>query len=160
MIRALAAAVFVYLAVPSAYLQDQKPNFTGTWTLDVAKSDFGPTPLPDAMTLVIRHQDPEVSIASSVKNQSTDSTGDVTFTIDAKEHAGKMRVNAVDHDAQLTGMWDGKALVLVSRFEVNGGSLELTDTLTLAEDGKVLSFVRAARTPGGTFVAKTSFNKR
>ena len=48
----LAAACFAFAATA----QNSKPNFSGTWELDTAKSDFGPLPAPEKQTRVIEHQ--------------------------------------------------------------------------------------------------------
>ena len=49
----------VLLAVTAA-AQSAVPNFSGTWTLDAAKSDFGPIPGPESIVMVIDHKEPSL----------------------------------------------------------------------------------------------------
>src|SRR4029079_14018283 len=60
------AAVLAFVATPA--LAQVKPNFSGTWNLDVAKSDFGPSTAPESMTMTIVHKDPSIKATSSQKS--------------------------------------------------------------------------------------------
>ena len=49
------------LAFGMAHAQ-AKPNFTGTWKVNVAKSDFGAMPAPDSRTDKITHEDTDLKV--------------------------------------------------------------------------------------------------
>ena len=48
--KSLFAAALVTLLTASATAQGAKPDFSGKWNLDVAKSDFGQAPPPESMS--------------------------------------------------------------------------------------------------------------
>ncbi len=61
-------ATVVAAAKPSAPAPSAggaKPNYSGTWKLNAAKSDFGPIPGPDSRTDVIEHNDPALKVSTS-----------------------------------------------------------------------------------------------
>src|SRR5690349_11710061 len=83
------AAVLTFAATPA--LAQVKPNFSGTWNLDVAHSDFGPSPAPESMTLTIVHKDPSLKVSST---QKSGDMGEVknerNITTDGKDNINKM----------------------------------------------------------------------
>ena len=62
--KAIVTALFV-TAFATSMIAQSKPNFSGTWKLNLAKSDFGPLPAPDSRTDVIDHNDPTMKINTS-----------------------------------------------------------------------------------------------
>ena len=72
-------AVILLLAV-SALAQVGTPNFSGNWTLDLAKSDFGPAPPPDSVVMTIDHKEPTLKSTTTQKTQQGDATNDSTIT--------------------------------------------------------------------------------
>ena len=58
--RKAIVAVLSVTAFATSMFAQTKPNFSGTWKLNVAKSDFGPVPAPDSRTDVIDHSEPGV----------------------------------------------------------------------------------------------------
>jgi hypothetical protein len=69
-----------------------KPNFSGEWTMDPAKSDFGPLPVPTKMIRTITHVDPALKIVTVQTGGSMgDTTVEVTFSTD-----GKLQKNTVN----------------------------------------------------------------
>ena len=68
MTHLLLAALISVISTSPAPAQDAKPNFAGTWSLDVAKSDFGPMPAPESIVHVIEHNEPNIKITTTQKN--------------------------------------------------------------------------------------------
>ena len=62
-----------------------KPNFSGDWKLNSAKSTFGEMPAPDSMTYKIAHADPKLTTASKQSSQMGDFEMNATYTTDGKE---------------------------------------------------------------------------
>jgi hypothetical protein len=54
--KLLAMPILTSLAVA---LAAAPPNFSGSWTMNAAKSDFGPMPAPIRASSKIEHQDPD-----------------------------------------------------------------------------------------------------
>ena len=51
----------------AAWAQDAVPNFTGKWSIDIAKSDFGPMPPPESVVHVIDHKEPNIKVVTTQK---------------------------------------------------------------------------------------------
>ncbi len=158
--RALFAIAVMLLLAPSAWTQDAKPNFSGTWTLDAAKSDFGPAPPPDSLVAVIDHKEPNVKITITQKSSMGDLSNERTLTTDGKENVNKMRTMAGDADLKSTSKWEGKKLLTAATTEMQGTAVALNDSWELSEDGKVLTIVREIKTSQGDFATRTVYNKQ
>ena len=155
------AALLVLLLSASAWAQDAKPDFTGKWNLDVAKSDFGPMPPPDSVVHVIEHKEPSIKIVTTTKGAQGETTNERLLTTDGKENVNKMRMGP-DGDQQVTSTskWNGKALATSFKLSAQGAEFDINDSWTLSDDGKVLTVVRAIKAPQGEFTATTVFNKQ
>jgi hypothetical protein len=155
------AVLLVLLLSASAWAQDAKPNFTGKWNLDVAKSDFGPMPPPDSVVHVIEHNEPSVKIVTTQKSAQGETTNERLLTTDGKENVNKMRMGP-DGEQQVTSTskWNGKALATSFKLSAQGTEFDINDSWTLSDDGKVLTIVRAIKAPQGEFAATTVFNKQ
>ena len=62
-----------------------KPNFSGTWTLNVSKSDFGMLPGPTSRTDVIEHNDPALKDTVTQETQQGPQNATLNYTTDGKE---------------------------------------------------------------------------
>src|SRR5882724_4303407 len=63
------------------------PNFTGTWKLNIARSDFGPTPVPESLVDKIEHKEAAITLNSTrVEHGATDEVT-LKLTTDAKENS-------------------------------------------------------------------------
>src|SRR5262245_60884002 len=62
-VNRIAAATLIALTMASQYATAQaKPNFSGSWKMDTARSDFGPVPAPVPMDRKITHAEPSLTI--------------------------------------------------------------------------------------------------
>lgn len=156
-----------------------KPDFTGTWLLDRAKSNVGPPLVPDR-PLKIVHHDPELRITHRVQSngQSTetdfvyfsDGRGETNPTIMVLSTGTDMNKPVEDKDVTKSKTkWNGDKLVTRStlRNVVARHPLEfdIIDEWKLSKDGKTLT--QTSRTvfrqdlSGGIFVpANRPDNKR
>jgi hypothetical protein len=158
--RVYLAASAVLLALTISTAAQGQPNFSGTWTLDVAKSDFGPMPGPDSVVMVIDHKDPALKVNVAQKSQMGDATNDSTYTTDGKDNVNKMRSPAGDQDVKSTTKWNGKMLATSRTIEAQGMSIGIDETWDLSPDGKVMTINRTLNTPQGAFTTKMVLNKK
>ncbi len=158
--RVYLAACAALLALTISTAAQGLPNFTGTWTLDAAKSDFGPMPPPESVVMVIDHKEPTVKVTTTQKNQMGDSSNDSTYTTDGKENVNKMRGPAGDQDVKSTTKWNGKTLATSRTIEAQGMSISIDDSWELSPDGKALTVSRQLKTPQGDFSTKLVLNKK
>jgi hypothetical protein len=136
------------------------PDFSGTWILDAAKSDFGPMPPPESVTMVIDHKEPTLKVATSQKSQMGDTSNESTYTTDGKENVNKMRTPGGDQDVKSTTKWSGKTLATSRTIDAQGMSIGIDDAWELSADGKVMTVNRQLKTPQGDFGTKLVFNKK
>lgn len=124
--------LFSFAAVSFA---QPKPNLTGTWKLNVAKSDFGVMPPPESQTDVIEHNDPALKISVN----SLGSQGNMSFVIATTTDGKETTLKIGPQDAKLIAAWDGTALMLNAKLSVNEQEIALKMALTLSDDGQTLT---------------------
>jgi len=112
-----------------------KPNFSGTWVLDVSKSDFGLLPGPSSRTDVIEHNDP--MLKDSVTQEGAQGAQNLTlnYTTDGKEATNEQGPMSV----KSTLAWEGDNLVVNSKTNLQGNDITIRQVWTLSPDGKTLT---------------------
>jgi hypothetical protein len=158
--KTLSAVCLMLLLAVSTKAQDAKPNFSGTWNLDVAKSDFAGAPAPDSIVYVIEHKDPTLKITSTQKSQQGELTNTRTLTTDGKESMNKMRTMAGEQDVKSMTTWSGNKLANAFKLDIQGVAIDVSETWELSDGGKVLSVGRDLKTPQGPFHQVYVFNKQ
>ena len=140
--RLLQTALLLCAALSIVNAQDNKPaakpNFSGTWKLNVEKSNFGPTPAPQSIIDVIDHKDPALHMASTRVVDGVEDKNNLSWTTDGKDSSNTMRGNEVK--SKVT--WDGATLLFDSTVDVQGSTITLKDKWTLSADGKTLTMAR------------------
>jgi len=116
-------------------LAQQKPDFSGTWKLNVAKSDFGNFPSPTSRTDVIVHKEPSLTVNVSAEGPQGKFEYVANYSTDGKETTNKVR----DRDAKSTAKWDGNNLQVHSIFNLNDTEVTAVANWTLNPDGKTLN---------------------
>jgi hypothetical protein len=155
----LATICVALVFVASTTAQDAKPDFSGTWHLDVAKSDFGGAPAPDSIVSVVEHKDPNLTITTTQKSQQGELTNTRNLTTDGKENVNRLRSMMGEQDITSTSKWNGKKLTNVFTLDIQGNTIDITENLELSDDRKVLSIARDLKTPQGDFHQTYVFNR-
>lgn len=151
----LSAAMLLTAALGVVQAQ-AKPNLSGTWKVDVSKSDFGPLPAPDSQTEKISHEDPDVKVAVASSGQMGDLNYDLHYTTDGKETTNTVAGN----EMKSTAKWDGEELVVDTTGNFNGTDFTAKDRWTLSEDGKTLTQQRHISFAGGEGDMKVILEKQ
>lgn len=131
------------------------PNFSGEWTINVDKSDFGPQP-PQRKSQTIEHKDPQLTIKVVVKTDDGERRGELKYTTDGKECTNDVMGNVVKSVAK----WDGAKLVIDSKANFNGNDIALHDVWSLAAGGKTLTIERHFKGPNGEADQKLVMDKQ
>jgi hypothetical protein len=140
-------ALFIALLAALAPAAD-KPNFSGDWTLNTSKSEFGPMPPPASMTRKIDHSEPGLTVTQAMTGGlQGDQTVTMKYSTDGKETVNQMMGNDVKSKAS----WEGSALVIAMKAEIGGSEIKLTDKWTLSPDGKTLTDATHIVLPQGEF---------
>jgi hypothetical protein len=150
----LFAVIALALPLAASPAAQQKPNFSGNWTINQVKSNFGGVPAPDTFTRKIVHAEPSISIdeeqATPIGVQQTQRK----MTTDGAEST----FNASGADVKASAKWDGNTLVVVSNVEIAG--MTYNDRMTLSPDGKTLTSTVRLDTPQGSIDVIVVFDKQ
>lgn len=156
MIRRILLLTFL-LALPlvSGFAQ-QKTDYSGTWKLDVAKSDFGVLPGPTTRTDVITYKEPSIT-----DHVTTDGAqGKLDYTINYSTD-GKESTNTIGEWAtKSTAKWDGSNLVIDTKLKINDADVDVVSTWTLSADGKTLTVSAHISSTMGETDQKLTYEKQ
>lgn len=145
------------LALAFGLLQAQaKPNFSGTWKLNTAKSDFGAMPAPDSRTDTITHEDPDLKDTFTQAGQMGEVTAEMKYSTDGKETTNSVRGNEI----KSTAKWEGDELAIAGKASLNGADVTLSDRWSLSADGKTLTIQRHVNSPMGDTDQKIVLEKQ
>jgi hypothetical protein len=134
--------------VLGAFSQAQaKPNFSGEWKINADKSNFGPMPAPAVFDRKIEHDDPKLHVVTKQAGPQGERTSDANYTTDGAEVTNKMG----EMEAKSTAVWDGDALTLTTRLDIQGNKIEFKEKWTLSEDGKTINSTLHIVSPQGEF---------
>jgi hypothetical protein len=110
-----------------------KPNYSGEWTMNTAKSNFGQLPAPASFVRKIQHMDPSLTIIEEQSAGGRDSTTTRKITTDGK--SATLELNGAT--AICSSVWDGSDIVATTTLDSVG--LKFTDRMSLSPDGKTLT---------------------
>jgi hypothetical protein len=115
----------------AALLAQDHPNLTGSWKLNVGKSEMGSAGVTE-LTVEVDHKDPVLKylvrgVAGGQRFEQSES-----FTTDGKPSRDSQGAN-------VRVSWDGPALVVVGTGD--DGSMLFLARLTLSSDGKTITRV-------------------
>jgi len=121
---------FAALAIGAvALMADSKPDFTGTWKLNLDKSDLGGAPIT-ALVVAVDHKDPSFKLTAKGTAGGEDFEETESFTTDGKpsedSHGGTVKCH-----------WDGMALVIEGTAP-DGTPIE-NARLTISADGRTVT---------------------
>ena len=131
-----------------------KPNFSGEWKLNVAKSNFGPLPPPAFITRTITHAEPALTIVEQQRSDLGDQDTTRKYVTDGTE------TNFTANGAEVKGSakWDEATLVVVSTVDTIG--LTFNDKMSVSADGKTLTSIVRIGSPQGDLDLTLVFEKQ
>lgn len=147
----LLAACAAGAAGGAAALGDKKekarPDLSGTWELDKAKSDFGlfrDRPLSKAdSTLVVEHKDPELKITRTLKLGGQQETKQFAYYTDGRGETNPATIGAGEVKSKTK--WDGDKVAAQSKLTwpgrdgSAGAEMDVTQKWQVSSDGKTLT---------------------
>jgi len=133
-----------------------KPNFSGTWKVNIEKSTFDPSPTPKSLTYKIEHAEPSLKLTSTRVDDAAEDSVVLKLTTDGQENTNVVRGNEVK--SKIT--WEGGVLVIVSVSTIEGANYELKDQWNLSEDGKTITWLRHYSSTQGEADAKYILEKQ
>jgi hypothetical protein len=178
--RFLFLMAVVCLATVAAFSQAKPTDFSGTWVLDVGKSQLGERMRIEAMTMTAAQTEKELKVTTETKRPAPPADaspggrgmgrgfgggeGTVSYSLDGKETIVEIDGPNGKLPVKYKGTIDtGKANLSSSRsFSGPMGEVTITtkDTWSLSADGKMLTVVREQSTPRGTSSSTLVFVKK
>jgi hypothetical protein len=134
---ALVGGLIVALSVGGAMVPPTRPDFTGTWVLDVGRSNFGKlTGLapPTARTDTIRHVEPNLRDAISQVKSGVRSSSRFDYVLDGRDRV--MEVGG--QNAHYTATWYGDTLGIDSKLRMMVFEIAVRERWTRSRDGREL----------------------
>lgn len=155
--KKILTVVFVLAAMAALSFAADKPNFSGDWSLDASKSDFGPIPPPATMTRKVDHSEPAMTVTTV---QTGGPQGDSTVTQKISTDGKETTSDFMGSQAKNTAKWDGSALVVTTKADFQGTEITINSKWTLSADGKVLTDAWHIISPQGEFDLTYVMNKK
>jgi hypothetical protein len=148
------AALSSLLLSPAVHAQT-RPDFSGSWTLDAARSDpplagrggRGAGRGAGAAPLVVKQTDTEITI------------GPATYRLDGSESVNAGRGRGGAQQVKSRARWDGARLVIESTREVQGFTVTTREVRTLDANGKDMIVETTIGTPRGDQTLKQVFTR-
>jgi hypothetical protein len=131
------------LTLVSVATAADKPNWSGEWKMDPAKSNFGQLPPPTSFVRKIQYKDPSLIIVEEQSANGMQSSTTRSVTTDGKPTT--LQLNGIA--ASCSAVWDGSDIVAST--VMDAASLKFTDRMSLSADGKVLTSKVQIATPQG-----------
>jgi hypothetical protein len=126
----VATVAFVLAVAMAAFAQPQKPDFSGTWTLDQNASETGGGGrgmMSGPMT--VKHSGDTLTVERSFGDNKMTST----YKLDGTESTNTMRGRGGQSvEAKSVAKWDGDKLVITTKREMGGNTVETTETWTVS----------------------------
>lgn len=165
MCRKVLMVLVAMIAVAGSSFAQTKPDYSGTWKLNVTKSDFGPVPGPTAQTDVIEQSAQTIKIAVSAEGDGGKTQYTETLTTDGKEVAisadSPLAHPSPEVNMQsITASWDGPTLTVAQKLTYGGDPVTGVSHYTLSADGKVLTISSDYQTSAGDASRTFVFDKQ
>lgn len=120
-------------------------DFSGSWALVLAKSDFGAAKPPQSLVMTVKQSENQLAVKSTLVDARGSSISAYTLDLSGKEAQNSMRGNQV---VSVT-MWRGPMLHVKAKTMVQGTEIRTVDQWQMDESGRVLTIFRTATTPKG-----------
>jgi hypothetical protein len=157
--RVLVFALTTAVILPFAARAQGKADFSGTWTLDTAKSD----PPPQGRgggggaggSVTIKQTGTELMITS----EGRQGPQTMTYKLDGSESTNQVMGRGGATSAKSTAKWDGSSLVIETTRDFNGMAITTKEVRRLDNSGKEMQVETTTQTPNGEQKRKTVYTK-
>jgi hypothetical protein len=140
--------------------QGSKPDFSGTWILDLKRSDFARTPPPDSSVLTVAHNEPFVRIVAIQKRLQVTLEKEMNLVTDGKATPNRIRTADGFLNTSSVTVWSGAMIVTAYRVPHDSHIDSVRDIWDLSRDGKVLTIRREVKIPARELAVTLVYLKR
>jgi hypothetical protein len=134
----------------------KKPNLSGTWELDLSRSDFGSLPPPKSVVNVIQHKEPFIKVESTMETAQ----GKFPATLQYRS-TGAQDTNS-SHGTVMSSWskWFGDEFVIEGEVVAGTTYIKFKETWKLADAGRTLLVHRVMATPKREIPQKLVFTRK
>ena len=132
-----------------------RPDFVGTWILDLDASSFGPSPAPDSASIVVERADDHL-VMTRISYMHGENAVRFDMPADGEIH----QATTDDGSTDATAEWDGGAFTLWLVAEANVGDVDVTELWGIDSESGRLTVDRTIDVPGyGEFEQTLLYSK-
>jgi hypothetical protein len=157
--RVLLTAIVLAAVIPFTARAQSKPDFSGTWTLDTAKSDPAPQGRGGggggAGSVTIKQTAAELAITS----EGRQGPQTLTYKLDGSESSNEVMGRGGAQTVKSKAKWDGASLVIDTTRDFQGMSITTHEVRRLDNGGKEMVVEMTAQTPQGEQKRKVVYTK-
>lgn len=152
--KPIVSALLLVAALAGTAAAAEKPNFSGDWKMNAAKTNFGPLPPPTSIVRKVTHAEPSLVIVEEQQGDLGTQNTTRKYTTDGKDTS----FEANGAEVKGSAVWDGNVIVVTSSVDAVG--LKFIDRMTLSEDGRTLTSVVHVASPQGELDITIVFDKQ
>lgn len=157
--RVLLTALVAAMVIPFPARAQMKPDFSGTWTMDAAKSD----PPPQGRggggggggTLTIKQTGTELTVTS----EGRQGPQTMTYKLDGSPSSNEVMGRGGAQTVKSTAKWEGSSLVIETTRDFNGTPITTKEMRSLGAGGKEMTIESTTQTPQGETKRKVVYTK-
>jgi hypothetical protein len=151
------AVVLLALILAAGCSRPRHPDFSGSWELDAARSDFGPEPGPSQSTQVIEHKEPLLRLKVDSRGFMGESHVEFEYVTDGSE-----KVQTIEgKPRKMRTYW--QEAVLVTEWQIDNPSppqFEMVERRSLSPDGQTMTVQRRVHSNWADWEQKAVFVRR
>ncbi len=133
------ALIVLFIAMSSlASAMDPRPDFSGTWSMDLQKSDLAGEPAPSSKTQRVEQEGNALTVVIDEISTQGPVHGEAHYTLDGKEAVNTVFGNALSS----TVTWEGQTMVMRTSGDFGGAAILLVDRWSLSPDRNTLTIAR------------------
>lgn len=147
--------VMVVAVIPFTARAQSRPDFSGTWTRDGAKSDPSPQGRGGGSSHTIKQTATEIVVTIAGRGGPETSI----YKLDGSESTNQVQSPEGPLTVKATARWDGASLVIETTREIRGMTITTKEVRTLDVIGKEMTIEAITRSPQGEIKRKVVFVK-
>ena len=153
----LARVLSLFITVAAVFAAADKPDFSGEWTINLNRSEYGAQPAPHKLTEKIQHKGSNIRMeVLELSPLDQEVKYELKYVTDGKETSNTMLGSVV----KSTASWIDNQLAVHSWSNVSGWAVDIKDRWRLVENGTTLIVERHLTAPSGNFDETLVFDKK
>lgn len=154
--RVLLTAMIAALVIPFTAQAQSKPDFSGAWTRDAAKSDPALQGRGGGSSIhTIKQTATEIAVTIAGRGGPETSL----YRLDGSESINQVQSPEGPLTVKGTARWEGASLVIETTREIRGMTVTTKEVRTLDASGKEMTIEAVTRSPQGETKRKAVFAK-